>query len=87
MLIIDIPSKIDVDNSVDNSRSYPHFPLKDVEKRLIHSLSTGFQQTLVDNQCSCSVRTESFGFVKQLFLKHRFLKSLIFIIISSLVHL
>lgn len=40
MLIIDIPSKIDVDNSVDNSRSYPHFPLKDVE----NDLYTVYQQ-------------------------------------------
>ena len=49
MLITDIPSKIDVDNSVDNSISYPHFPLSFVEKWLIHTLSTGFQQDYVDN--------------------------------------
>lgn len=53
-----IPSKICVDNSVDNSESFPHFPYANVEKWDIHSLSTGFPQLPVDNKCRLSVRTE-----------------------------
>ncbi len=31
MLKVTIPSKIDVDNSVDNEEDFPHFPLANVE--------------------------------------------------------
>lgn len=58
MLKVRIPSKIDVDKSVDNWRYFPHFPLTNVENRYVHSLSTGFQQWDVDNQSGCSVRRD-----------------------------
>ena len=47
-LIVRIPSKIDVDKSVENKRNFPHFPHGYVEKWDVHTLSTRFQQGDVD---------------------------------------
>ena len=58
MLKVRIPSKNDVYNLVDNFQNNPQFKIANVEKWDIHSLSTGFPQLGVDNQCKLSVRTE-----------------------------
>lgn len=59
-----IPSKIGVDKSVDNFKSFPHFPLALVQNLDIHSLYTGFPQVGVDNEYSLSVRTERNVFIQ-----------------------
>lgn len=59
-----IPSKIGVDKSVDNFKSFPHFPLALVQNLDIHSLYTGFPQVCVDNEYSLSVRTERNVFIQ-----------------------
>ena len=74
------PNKNLVDKSVDKCKSFPHFPLGDVENLLIHRLSTLFQQLRVDNQCSCSVRIAKIIFPKHKFFQTQFpKKSLIYL--------
>ena len=64
-----IPSKIGVDKSVDNFKSFPHFPLALVQNLDIHSLYTGYKHPHVDNACKASVGIAKISFSKQSFFQ------------------
>ena len=49
------PSKICVDNSVENLRNFPHYQHRVVKNYRVHSLYTGYSQGYVDNQYGSSV--------------------------------
>ncbi len=93
MLITTSPKKIDVDNSVDNSKSFAQAKFTNVENSVIHSLSTGYSQVgcgeLINcfrkNRSPCWFQTIIFpniNFFKKCQFKfvHRFFYSLPFII-------
>ncbi len=67
MLKVTIRNKIHVHNLVDNFSNFSHVHNFFVENRDIHSLYTAYSQVPVDNECSTSVRKDSFYFFKQVF--------------------